>query len=914
MAGVATYLLLRPVAPVRPVSAFKTHMRILSPLPKSTWRFRVSTQSPCENPLFAQKTQVSDRVCRPQANIQGIIDFLKSGAEAVIPQIIGKVVDFIANEGKHLFEVHDDLRWIKEELECMQCFLEDADSKQNTDARVGILVAEMRDVSYEVEDVIDSFIVSQRRRPELTEIVDTHHEVAKQIGPIKQKIGRISQKRETYGLRDINEGRQEASSSTTTLQERRQFFALLEDSEVVGLQEEIETVRKQLIYEEPRRRVISIVGMGGLGKTTLAKKVYHAVKDDFECHAFICLSQQYEIRDILMRIINCVMELSFEVIEKLSVEDLGKKLRDHLKEKRYLVVIDDVWSMEAWDTLKHVLPDGMKRSRVMLTTRTREVALHADPSSHPHEIRVLDDEKGWELFLKTVFPGENPSTACPLELQEIGKNILKKCGGLPLAILVLGSLLSRKKKTLAAWSKVLESVYRHLTKSHERCMEILALSYWDLPPHLKPCFLYLGLLPEKYEIHSAKLIRLWIAEGFIKQRENEIIEDVAEDYLEELVDRSMIQAIRTRSNGPVVKCRIHDLLRDLSISKATQNNFFTIHNVEGTCSFSATKVRRLALHCSIHGYQPTVALRSILSFSNSHISHSKFNRAKLLRVVSQDDYSRSTPVKTPILPENEIKNFILLRYLELYSSNRLVPSIQGLDSLQTLVLKALYRSLPYAISGLKQLRHLEAYGGYDQVGNLQVKNLTNLQTLCIKAGSWIEDGFGELTNLRKLEIDATDGPYHESVSDSIHKLKSLRSLSFKSESYLPLFRPFKDHLHLYHMSLDGKIQKLPEFPPNLADLILAGSNIEQDAISMLENLPQLESLELWVDSYNSKKMVLSLGGFAQLETLGLYGLTLEDWIVKEGALRSVESVKIECMTYLKTGILPQRIRDRLKRI
>ncbi|XXG71015.1 hypothetical protein AAC387_Pa07g0364 [Persea americana] len=158
--------------------------------------------------------------------------------------------------------------------------------------------------------------------------------------------------------------------------------------------------------------------MGGLGKTTLAKKVYHDVKNQFVCHAFIYLSQQFAIKDVLMRIINGVMSPSkeeIEEIEKKNLGELGRMLHGYLKEKRYLVVIDDIWSIEAWDTVSLVLPDtGASKSRVMLTTRFEEVASHASAASgHPHKMRFLTCNEGWELFMKKIFPGENPLTACP---------------------------------------------------------------------------------------------------------------------------------------------------------------------------------------------------------------------------------------------------------------------------------------------------------------------------------------------------------------------------------------------------------------------------------------------------------------------------------------------------------------------
>ncbi|RWR84350.1 putative disease resistance protein [Cinnamomum micranthum f. kanehirae] len=639
---------------------------------------------------------------------------------------------------------------------------------------------------------------------------------------------------------------------------------------------------------ESRRCVISIIGMGGLGKTTLAKKVYHDVKHNFDCHAFVYLSEQFGIKDVLMRILKCVMGLSREEGEKLNEDELGMMLRDHLREKRYLLVIDDIWSTQAWDTLKLVLP----------------IALYADPSCHPHEMRLLNDDEGWELFMKKIFPEGDPSTACPVELEETGRKILAKCGGLPLAILVLGGLLSKKDKTFSSWSKVLKSVNRHLTESSDQCRDILALSYWDLPYYLKPCFLYLGLFPEDYEIDSWTLINMWIAEGFIPQKDNSIVEDVAEDYLEELVGRSMIQAASKEANGSIGSCRIHDLLRDLSISEATQNNFFTLHNDNGTSS-SSTSVRRLALYDNIDGYNEHInrsiaTLRSILWFSEDNMPLLLIPGGKLLRVFD----ASSAEILRGATRDGEFFN---LRYLKIYkfaSTKSLSSFIGNLSNLLTLEISST-GILPNAIWNLEELRHLDALR-CSVDGHPQLNNLRNLQTLSLGAGSWINDDLGKLTNLRQLQIAGDVSSYHKALSESVEKLCNLRALSLVNGHSIPPFMPFTHHLYLYQMDLDGRIEKLPVLPPNLAELRLLHSKLEQDAISTLEKLPHLKYLALWRNSYDSKKMFCSSGGFPRLEELYLFGLPLEEWIVEEGAMPSLKSVVLEKMPNLKT--LPEQIR------
>ncbi|XXG71010.1 hypothetical protein AAC387_Pa07g0360 [Persea americana] len=860
-------------------------------------------------------------------------------SEAVVPYIVGKLGDLLIQEAQLLFGVREGIEGIKNELEWMQRFLKDADSKQNTNALVKKWVSDIRDVSYEIEDVIETFIYSQRRRHGLVGRVkkgisepQTRHKVGKQIEQIKQKIGDISRRRDDYCIRDINEGRQEASSSRQSLEEGRRFSALLEEPEVVGQQEEISTLKKQLINGEQRRCVISIFGMGGSGKTTLAREVYHNVKNDFDCHAFVCISQQYEMKDVLIRVITCVMSKCRAEIENLPADELGTMLRDHLKGKKYLVVIDDIWSIKALDALKLVLPaNGKDQSRVMLTTRIKAVAVHADPVSPLHEMRLLNDNEGWELFMKKVFPGENPSAACPSELEEIGRKIFKKCGGLPLAILVIGGLLATKDKAFHAWHNVLRSVSRHLTESDERCAEILAWSYFDLPHYLKPCFLYFGLFPEDYEIGSGRLIRLWIAEGFIQQRDNEIMEDVAEGYLEELVGRSMIQASSKKSNGSLGKCRIHDLLRELSISVARENSFFTIHNDNGLDSSSA-KVRRLALHRCSNGYETIsrsgATLRSVICFleCRSQLYKLPDTGCKLLRVLdsahpeqSRTENSVSSSFIGVPLPK-EVGNFVLLSYLAYYyGSIEDLPS-NKLSKLRTLRLSHRASILPNAIWECEQLRYLHAKGASSE--HAQLNNLRNLHTLCLNAGNWIQDGLGKLTNLRKLGINGNISSYHEALSNSVDKLRELRSLEIDAfcyrivserDSVLP-FMTFKHHLHLYKMSLSIRLEQLPELPPNIAQLSLGRSQLEQDAISTLEKLPCLKILKLNHDSYKSKKMIFSLGGFPRLELLVLNELNLEEWIVEERAMMNVKSVELHLMSCLKKEILPERVRGRLMEI
>ncbi|KAF3437601.1 hypothetical protein FNV43_RR20357 [Rhamnella rubrinervis] len=229
-----------------------------------------------------------------------------------------------------------------------------------------------------------------------------------------------------------------------------------------------------------------------------------------------------------------------EETPKLAVEDLKAELHEHLKEKTYLIVMDDVWSTQVWEELRVAFPNKSNGSRILITTREREVASHASPTP-PYELQFLDENESWELLQKKVFQGGQ----CLPNLEERGRELARSCRGLPLSIVLLGGILASKEKSHRVWSRFLGNVNSYLAEG----VSILKLSYKNLPRELKPCFLYVGMFPEESEIIVKDLIEFWIAEGFIHSARNTPIYDVAEDYLEKLMDRSMIQVATKRVDG-----------------------------------------------------------------------------------------------------------------------------------------------------------------------------------------------------------------------------------------------------------------------------------------------------------------------------------------------------------------------------
>ncbi|MBA0756441.1 hypothetical protein Gogos_021898 [Gossypium gossypioides] len=411
----------------------------------------------------------------------------------------------------------------------MQYFLKDAGRKLEQDARFQNRVSEIRDLLMMLKMSSTLLFLKQ------------------QSTRSKQSQTRLEKISENLPAFEIP-GDGEASSSIFKVQQRlRRTYSHVEEEDVVSLEVSTKDVLTMLMTEEDRpHAVVSIVSMGGMGNTTLARKVYNhvEVRHRFDYLAWVYISQQCKPREVLLCVLMKVLSPSKderELIGKLDENELWKRLFNALKEKRYLVVLDDIWRSEDWDILKPAFPRGRKGSKILFTTRNRNVALHTDPCNTPMELSLLTDDESWNLLCRKAFPGSKMgSQCCSEEFEKLGKEMVKKCGGLPLAIVVLGGLLATKNSLVHGHLKGLP----HQDHQYGAVNRILVSSYNELPYHLKPCFLYLGHYPEDWVISKSELIQLWIAEGFISpslESKEILMEDVGEQFLEELIDRSLVQ-------------------------------------------------------------------------------------------------------------------------------------------------------------------------------------------------------------------------------------------------------------------------------------------------------------------------------------------------------------------------------------
>ncbi|KAF7809696.1 disease resistance RPP8-like protein 3 [Senna tora] len=862
----------------------------------------------------------------------------------VVEKLSEMVVEQAVNAVSVLHGVRDDVVNLKNELQWMQCFLREADAKQDQTQLLRMWVSEIRDLAFESEQLIESYLYkTSSSQTRFHRFFRSFHlyELPRRIQKLRSRIHDVSQKRETYGL---VQGQGQNSNTKEILRYWRQPSPYSEEEFVIELEDDMGFLLSQLLTHNTRHRhVVSIVGMGGLGKTTLAKKLYNHTKihNHFDCRAWVYVSKEFRRRDILQGILKDAGRDN--EMERLREEDLVKLLHTVLDEKRYLIVLDDIWSMEVWDSLESAFPRGKMGSKVMLTTRNREVALYAGggggtiTNSAPHHLRTLTEDESLRLLCNKAFPererGSGSNSIIPPELENLARDIVVKCGGLPLAVVVVGGLLSRKGCSKEEWMRVVQNITWHLLKGQDRISGILALSYNDLPSHLKSCFLYSGLFPEAMNIHTKKLIRLWIAEGFLPQEGEETAEGVAEKCLNEMIGRCMIQVGSVSSLGRVKTIRIHDLLRDLSVSKGKDEYFLNIYHgsslmdssSSSSSSSQSNRSRRQAVHSCYESYNflkhNAHHSRSLLFFNREYnadterklkfLQEKKLNfmyrKFKLLRVLELDG------VRVVCLP-NTIGDLIQLRYLGLRKTNleqELPLSIGNLQNLQTLDLRycCFLKRIPNVIWKMVSLRHLLLYTPFDSPDSfhLRLDTLSNLQSLpYIEAGSWIEDGLAKMSNLRQLGIYELSGKTVRSVlsiAQGLHHLHSL-SLSLKSEEEeFPILMQLSQCTNLHKLSLNGKIKKLPdphEFPPNLIKLTLHNSYLQMDSISKLERLPQLKMLVLGKGAYDWPELRFSGEGFSELRILRLNVLReLEEWRVEEGGMPRVEHIVINRCEKLK---------------
>ncbi|CAO2168065.1 unnamed protein product [Urochloa humidicola] len=822
-----------------------------------------------------------------------------SASSGAMNSLIGKLTALMGEEYAKLKGVRKEVPALEDEFRSINALLQKLASMDELDEPAKEWRNQVKDMSYDIEDCIDTFMHHLGENDATTGLVKktakvlkklrARHQIASKIQEIKAQVKEIDNRRKRYNVDDC-------VHKPTNVPVDPRVLVILEDAKnLVGIDGPTDEFIQLVMGGEQELKVASIVGFGGLGKTTLANQVYRKLQGQFHCRAFVCVSQKPDMTKLLERIlsqIGCDSQTG-------DLDDVLRKIKEYLQNKRYFIVIDDIWNSSAWKDIKLALPDNNCGSIILTTTRDHHVALTCcSDKKYVYKMRPLSEEDSRVLFFRRVSRSQED---CFDEFDDLSVEILKKCGGLPLAIISIASLLAgQPKKEWESVRKSLGSMFQGNPRL-EDMKRILDLSYKTLPPPLKTCLLYFGMYPEDHIISKEDLVMQWIAEGFVSKSPRLEAEDVAGNYFNELVNMSMIQPVEIdHVNEEVVTCKVHDIMLDLIREKSAEENFNDVVDDPQASSGLHKRIRRASIHYGGKGAQPTISgslsqVRSVMTFTSVLVP--SFQGFKYVRVLSLDfsipvekifsSYSQGKKLEKGMaqmdctstrgwsqqLDLTGVCELFLLRYLKIICNAMyldLPHQLFGLQYLETVIvfgsfLSTTRVSIPSHVAPSHQLRHLES-GPLDNLtinGNIgKFKSMRTLKGFRVHNSSPESiKGLGELTSLRHLQICTIPGDGSEFSPLALNALRSLERLACSSclrtfqfdgpllpidmdWSILSRFSP-----HLKRLKLESWIPRIPKWIAqlhNLCYLVLMVHKVvpEDDGISILAGLPSLVHLNL----------------------------------------------------------------------
>ncbi|XP_068662114.1 disease resistance protein RGA2-like [Aristolochia californica] len=803
--------------------------------------------------------------------------------------------------------------------------LEDAEDRGVKDKVVRNWLAKLKEVTYEVDDVLDecaaeplsgftwkgSICINQVRKPFMFlscfKRVIFRHNMGRRIEEINARLEALAGERSKFHFRE--EGLKKALDS----EEMIPTDSLVTESQIYGRDEDKRNIVELLLNVASNQEhllVIPIVGMGGLGKTTLTQLAYNdvSVMHHFSLRLWVSVSQDFGLTRLVKAIIESTGEKAHQPNE---FDPLQNCLRELIRGKRFLLVLDDVWNeyQEKWERLKQIIACGGKGSSVIVTTQSERVATIMSTLPEYYTLTGLSVDDCWSLFRRRAL-GDGRIEERP-KLVAIGKEIVKKCGGLPLAAKALGSLM-RFKSVDREWETIRDSEIWDLPEDENgvAILPALMLSYRQLSSLLKQCFVYCSVFPKGYEIEKEKLIRLWVANGFVPYTRRVELEDTGNEVFNGLVWRSFFQDLKKDADGNIIKCKMHDLVHDLARSLVGDECF----NL--TDDFTENIPRKARHFFWNPGSSSTIAgrlceakyLRTLLFENRLNINKvpDAIFKLKYLRVL---DLTHSSITELP----PSIGALKHLRYLNLLGSSieALPTSICNLRRLQTLNLRHCNKlqKFPQGMRHMSSLRHLDVIGCQSLTSMpSRIGQLSCLQTLPIfLVGKNDGDKISELSDLKlggELHVRHLERVRHaaDAKDAKFQNKQNLRSLVLSWEYFGDMgmqqnneevLEGLKPHINLEGLQVNNfGGAKFPEwmqslFLQNLSTLSLLNCK-RCENLPPLGLLPSLKSL--YLKGMDALKLIDGdfygngvSKGFPSLEELWLEEmLNLEEWQVVGG--------------------------------
>ncbi|PWA76126.1 NBS-LRR resistance-like protein [Artemisia annua] len=722
--------------------------------------------------------------------------------------VFGKLTSVIENKIARSNEIHSELKKWERSLSQIRALLSDASQKEIKDEAVKQWLNGLRHLVYDIDDVLDEmgtdamhdeFVnesegFSRKVRkfmPSFITSFSVSNRVGSKLDDISTRLQELMDEKEKLGLSVKNERSKDKN--------RRYQTSLINAKSIIGREgDKNELVQKVLSDESCNENfgIVPIVGMGGIGKTTLAKLVYddQLVKDHFELKAWVCVSDDFDSFHISKVIYQSVggEQKNFEDLNLLQVA-----LRDQLMGKRFLLVLDDVWSekWEDWKTLEGPFFAGASGSKIIVTTRKKELVRKLLNHDHPYILQKLSPDDALSLFAQNAL-GKNNFDLYP-ELRRHGEGIVQKCDGLPLALEALGRLL-RNRTDEEEWKRLLDNEIWML-EDEGGILPALRLSYHDLSACLKQLFAYCCLIPKDYVFEKKDLILWWMAEGFLQNSAtNKTMECLGEEYFQELLSRSFFQHVPDDESLFVM----HDLMNDLATFVAGE--FFSRLDIvveKNVRKEAFKKYRHMSFACEefmtynkFKAFERANSLRTFLAMpyvvGNNFWQIFKLSTFKKYRHMSFACEEFMTYNKFKAFERaNSLRTFLAMPYVvgnnfwQIFklSSKILVDTLPQLPLLRVLSLSRLaIDEVPECVANMKHLRYLNL--SRTRITHLpeSVCNLYNLQTLIVSGCDKLTnlpENFLKLKNLR--HVDIRDTLLWNKMPLGISELKSLQILSNK---------------------------------------------------------------------------------------------------------------------------------------
>ena len=604
---------------------------------------------------------------------------------------------FAQNEFATVSGIKSKAQKLSTTLDLINAVLEDAEQKQVTNRSIKVWLQLLKDAVYVLEDILDECSIESGRLRGSSSFkpknIMFRREIGNRLKEITRRLDDIADSKNKFHLR---EGRT-VSQSLLKVDEWRQTSSIIAEPKVFGREHDKEKIVNFLLSQ-------TIVGLGGIGKTTLVQLVYNDVRvsGNFNTKIWVCVSETFSVKRIMCSIMESITR---EKCDALDLDVIQRKVQEMLQGKRYLLVLDDVWnknqqlefglSHDKWNTLKFVLSSGSKGSSILVSTRD-EVVATITGTCQAHTLSGLSDNECWLLFKQYAFGfyrEERP------DLVAIGKAIVKKCDGLPLAAQALGALMSSRSEE-NEWLEIKESELWNLP--HENSiLPALRLSYIHLTSTLKRCFTFCSLFPKDQKIMKEELIHLWMANGFISSRKNLEVEDVGSMVWNELCQKSFFQDMEIDEYSGDITFKMHDLVHDLAQSIMGQEcmylekaNLSSLSRSTHHISFDSKNL----LSFDDGSFKKVESLRTLFNL-NKYIStkddHFPLNRSLRVLCISQ------------VL---SLGSLIHIRYLELcvLDIKKLPDSIYNIQKLEILKIKDCRNlsCLPKRLACLQNLRHI----------------------------------------------------------------------------------------------------------------------------------------------------------------------------------------------------------------